>query len=145
MNLLSNENADLLYKAGGALLAFLSLRWVMRIFAGNDHKLDRQEFIKMIAFFFFLWAAIYIIVKEANRPSGTEHIFSEIWIFFTMSGLITVLSLDKAIDALTKLIEAIVKLRTPIQLKNEEANTTTNINVNNGGAGGVLPDTTTGP
>ena len=99
----------------------------------------------MIAFFFFLWAAIYIIVKEANRPSGTEHIFSEIWIFFTMSGLITVLSLDKAIDALTKLIEAIVKLRTPIQLKNEEANTTTNINVNNGGAGGVLPDTTTGP
>jgi len=145
MNLLSSESGEWIFKVVGALMAFLSLRWIMKIFAGEDGKMDKHELKKVTAFLFFLWAAIYIIVKEANRPSETAHIFSDVWIFFTMSGLLTVLSLDRIFEVLTKLVEAIVKLRTPIQLKNEEANTTTNINVNNGGAGGVLPDTTTGP
>jgi len=145
MNLLSNENGDFIFKAIGALFAFLSLRWIMKIFAGEDGKLDKQELIKVTAFLFFLWAAIYIIVKEANRPIGSEHIFSEIWIFFTMSGLLTVLSMDKAIDAFTRLIEAIVKLRTPIQTKHEENSNHSSPVVNSGGTGGVPYDTTTGP
>lgn len=119
MNLLSNENGDLIFKAVGALFAFLSLRWIMKIFAGEDGKLDKHELKKVTAFLFFLWAAIYIIVKEANRPASTEHIFSDIWIFFIISGLLTVLSLDRIFEVLTKLVEAIVKLRTPIQIKNE--------------------------
>jgi uncharacterized membrane protein len=120
MNLLSNENGELIFKAVGALFAFLSLRWVMKIFAGEDGKMDKHELKKVTAFLFFLWAAIYIIVKEANRPASTEHIFSDIWIFFIISGLLTVLSLEKIFESLGKLIEAIVKLRTPIPVKNEE-------------------------
>jgi len=115
MNLLNNENGEWIFKVVGALFAFLSLRWIMKIFAGEDGKLDKHELKKVTAFLFFLWAAIYIIVKEANRPSSTEHIFSDIWMFFILSGLLTVLSLEKIFDSLSKLIEAIVKLRTPIQ------------------------------
>jgi len=111
MNLLSNENGELIFKAIGALFAFLSLRWIMKIFAGDDGKMDKHELKKVTAFLFFLWAAIYIIVKEANRPSQTDHIFSEMWIFFVFSGLLTVLAMEKIFDTLTKLIEAIVKLR----------------------------------
>jgi hypothetical protein len=114
MNLLSNENGELIFKAIGALFAFLSLRWIMKIFAGEDGKIDKDELKKVTAFLFFLWAAIYIIVKEANRPlpeGSTEHIFSETWIFFVFSGLLTVLSLEKIFDSLSKLIEVIIKLR----------------------------------
>jgi len=145
MNLLSNENSDLIFKFVGALLAFLSLRWVVKVFAGEDGRLDNHELKKVTAFLFFLWAAIYIIVKEANRPSGTEHIFSDVWIFFTMSGLLTVLSLDRIFEVLTKLVEAIVKLRTPIQLKHEENNHHSSPVVNSGVTGSVPVDTTTGP
>jgi len=111
MNLINNENGEWIFKAIGALFAFLSLRWIMKIFAGEDGKLDKHELKKVTAFLFFLWAAIYVIVKEANRPASTEHIFSEIWIFFIFSGLLTVLAMEKIFDTLTKLIEAIVKLR----------------------------------
>lgn len=144
---LSNENGDLILKVLGGIIAFFSLRWVLRIFAGEDRKLSLQEFIKFAAFCFFIWAAVYIIMKEANRPrpESADHIFSELWIFFTMSGLISVLSLDKAIDAFTRMIEAIVRLRTTTQFKNEEANTTTNINVNSGDTGGGHSNATTGP
>jgi len=120
MNILSNENGELIFKAVGALFAFLSLRWIMKIFSGEDGKprMNAEELKKVTAFLFFLWAAIYVIVKEANRPSQTDHIFSEIWIFMIFSGLLTVLSMERIFDTLAKLIEAIVKLRTPVT--NEE-------------------------
>jgi len=116
MNLLSNENGELIFKAVGALFAFLSLRWVMKIFSGEDGKpkMNAEELKKVTAFLFFLWAAIYVIVKEANRPTQTDHIFSEIWIFMIFSGLLTVLSMEKIFDVLGKLIDAIAKLRTPV-------------------------------
>ena len=123
MNLLSNENGELIFKAVGALFAFLSLRWIMKIFSGEDGKpkMNADELKKVTAFLFFLWAAIYIIVKEANRPTATEHIFSETWIFFVFSGLLTVLSLEKIFDSLSRLIEAIGKLRSIKTTKDEEA------------------------
>lgn len=111
MNLLSNENGDLILKALGAIVTFFSFRWVVKKFAGDDGKLNLKEFKNMIAFGFFLWAAIYVIVKEANRPSDTIHIFSELWIFLIFSGLLTVLAMEKIFDTLTRLIEAIAKLR----------------------------------
>jgi len=116
MNLLSNENGELIFKAVGALFAFFSLRWVMKIFSGEDGKpkMNAEELKKVTAFLFFLWAAIYVIVKEANRPTQTDHIFSEIWIFMIFSGLLTVLSMEKIFDVLGKLIDAIAKLRTPV-------------------------------
>ncbi len=138
MNLLSNENGELIFKAVGALFAFLSLRWVMKVFAGEDGKIDKHELKKVTSFLFFLWAAIYIIVKEANRPSQTDHIFSELWIFFVFSGLLTVLAMEKIFDTLTKLIEAIAKLRSYAKPDNSTDSPAT------GGGGGVPVNTENG-
>jgi len=126
MNILNNENGALIFKVIGVLFAFLSLRWVMKVFAGEDGRMDKHELKKVTAFLFFLWAAIYVIIKEANRPSQTEHIFSEMWIFFIFSGLLTVLAMDKIFDTLTRLVEAIAKLRTmkiEKQIENQESPT----------------------
>jgi len=122
MNLLNNENGALIFKIIGVLFAFLSLRWIMKIFAGEDGKprMNTEELKRVVAFLFFLWAAIYIIVKEANRPTATEHIFSETWIFFVFSGLLTVLSLEKIFDTLAGLVEAIAKLRSIKPTKDEK-------------------------
>jgi hypothetical protein len=126
VNIFNNDNGTLIFKIIGVLFAFLSLRWVMKIFAGEDGKprMNTEELKRVVAFLFFLWAAIYIIVKEANRPlpeGSTEHIFSETWIFFVFSGLLTVLSLEKILDLFLKLIEAIAKLRSIKTVKDEEA------------------------
>jgi len=137
VNIFNNENGEIIFKAVGALFAFLSLRWIMKIFSGEDGKpkMNAEELKKVTAFLFFLWAAIYIIVKEANRPSQTDHIFSELWIFFVFSGLLTVLAMERIFDTLTKLIEAIAKLRSyakPTQITDSSST---------GGNGGVSVNT----
>lgn len=119
---LSNENGDIILKVIGVIVGFFSFRWIVKVFAGEDGKLDKHELKKVTAFLFFLWASAFMIIKEAGRPSGTEHIFSEIWIFFVLSGLLTVLSLDKIFDSMSKLIEAMAKLRAPKTSNEEKTN-----------------------
>jgi uncharacterized membrane protein len=53
---------------------------------------------------------VYIILKEANREREA-HLFSEIWIFFILSGLLTSLSLDRIFKALTELFQAMGRSR----------------------------------
>jgi|SRR5690606_5737928 len=102
---------------------FLFLRWLVKLFSGADQRLDKEEFKKLVAFILFLSSFIYVLYKEANRPVSTEHIFSETWLFFIISGLLTVLSLDKIFDAFKVLLEILIRLKTP---KTKENNETTN-------------------
>ncbi|MGL6268058.1 MAG: hypothetical protein ACRC2O_09025, partial [Chitinophagaceae bacterium] len=64
---LSNENGDFILKILGGILVFFSLRWVIKLFAGVDKKLNLKEFKDFVAFVLFIWAFIYIIITEANR------------------------------------------------------------------------------
>jgi hypothetical protein len=88
------------------------MKWLIKLFAGSDKILDKEEFKKLSAYLIFTGAFIYVLIKEANRPVSTEHIFSEIWLFFIISGLLTTLSLDKIFVMFKGLLELLIQLRT---------------------------------
>ena len=98
---------DIVYNLIIAISTILFLRWIIRIHAGSDGKLDKAELDKLSAFILFLGSYVYMIYKEANRPPDTEHIFSDIWLLFVMSGILTVLSLDKVLEIMLKFMDAL--------------------------------------
>lgn len=100
---LDNDTGDIILKILGVALAFLSLRWLVRIFSGKDGRLNPDELKKLTAFALFIWAFIYVLVKEGNRPSGTAPIYSEFWVFFIISALLTVLHIEGVMDMYIKL------------------------------------------
>lgn len=107
---LSNDTGDWILKAVGIILAFFSFRWLTKLFGGKN-GLDIEEFKKLAALLLFVWAFIYVLIKEANRPIGTDHLFSEFWVFFILSALLTVLHLDGVLDKMSTLLELMVRLR----------------------------------
>jgi hypothetical protein len=122
---MTNETGDFILKILGGLLAFFSLRWLVRIFAGPDKHLSLLEFKKLTAYVLFIGAFVYILWKEGNRPLNPgEHIFSEVWIFFIISALLTVLSLEKIFDTFSKLLELAIKLRTKAPYESDTVKST---------------------
>lgn len=102
---------------GIAVGVLVIIRWVIKIFAleDGDKKLNIIEFRKATAYLLFVWAFVYIIIKEANRaipPDCGEHIFSETWIFFIITGLLTVLALENIFDTLKSLLELGIRFKT---------------------------------
>ena len=97
---MTTETNDLILKIIGGVLVFFSLRWLKNIFAGADKKLTGKELGHLTGFIIFVWAFIYMVIKEANRanPSDSNHIFNDIWLFFVLSGLLTVLHLGEILD-----------------------------------------------
>lgn len=94
--------------------AFLVLRFTYKIYKGDDNRLSQHEFKRLVSFILFVGAFILLFYVEAIRPPDTEHIFSEVWLFFIISGLLTVLSLDKIFDTFKVLLEIVIRLRTPL-------------------------------
>ena len=117
---------DVALVAIGAVMAFLSFRWLKKLFSSSDGKegFSLQDFKSLVSLAFFLWAAIYIIVKEANRPSNSEHIFSEMWLAFVFCGLLYVLSMEVVFDKFAAVIKLLIDLRTARKIKNDEQTTT---------------------
>lgn len=137
---LSNENGDLILKVLGGILAFFSFRWVIKLFAGTDKKLNLKEFKDFIAFVLFIWAFIYILLTEANRPASSAHVFSEIWIFFIITALLSVLAKNEIFESFSRALELLIKLRTKVSYETDKSTTshsTTNSRPESG-----LPDST---
>jgi len=111
---ISNETGDLILKIVGGIIAFFTLRWIVHIFAGKDGKLDKEELKKVTAYILFVGAFIYVLVKEGSRPADTNHVFSETWVFFIISALLTVLAMDKVLDNFSRLLELLIRLRSKI-------------------------------
>lgn len=111
---LSNENGDLILKVLGAILSFFSLRWIVKLFSGADKKLNLKEFKDLVAFGLFIWAFVYILITEANRPASSENVFSETWIFFIITALLSVLAKNEIFDSFSHAIELLIKLRTKV-------------------------------
>ncbi len=109
---IDNEDSELIFKIMGVIAAFFTFKWIVKIFAGKDGRVDVQELQKITAYFLFVGAFVYILVKEGERPYGTDHVFSEMWLFFVISALLTVLSLEKIFDTFKQLLELAIKLRT---------------------------------
>jgi len=138
---LSNENGDLILKIIGGIIAFFSLRWLIKIFAGSDRRLDLAELKKLTAYILFIGAFIYILWKEGTRPLNPgEHIFSEVWIFFIISALLTVLSLEKIFDTFSKLLELAIKLRTKATYESDTIKSTTSHSTTVSRAESGVPD-----
>ena len=126
---ISNETGDLILKILGGILAFFTLRWIVRIFAGKDGKLDNDELKKATAYLLFVGAFVYVLLKEGSRPANTDHVFSETWVFFIISALLTVLAMDKVLDNFARLLELLIKLRTKIPNETKSDNSSDNADV----------------
>ncbi len=96
-----------------SIVGFFSLRWLFKILSMSDGKdgFSFRDFKNIISLVFFLWASVYIIVKEANRPQNTEHIFSEFWLAFVFCGLLYVLSMEYVFDKFAEVLKLLIDLR----------------------------------
>lgn len=114
MKLHDNDVVDVILKVlSAAGLLFIAHR-IARIYKGTDGKFSQVEFGRFSGFLFFMWAGWYVITKEGTRPSGTEHVFSEMWVFLIFSSMITVLSLDEVLNKLRDILELIVRFRSKL-------------------------------
>lgn len=113
--------SDLVLAALGVFIAFFSFKWILKIFAGQDGKLNVQELKNATAYFFFLGASGYMIYMESVRPVNSEHIYSDIWLFFVLGALLYVLGMDKFFAILQDLLKLAIQLRSkqPIPTKDE--------------------------
>jgi len=107
---------DLILAVTGVVFAFFSFKWVMKIFAGPDGRLNVQELKNATAYFFFLGASGYMIYMESVRPPNSDHIFSDIWLFFVLGALLYVLGMDKFFTILQELLKLAIQLRTKQQI-----------------------------
>jgi hypothetical protein len=122
---LSNENGDLILKIVGAIATFFTLRWIVRLFAGKDKILNLKEFKDFVAFGLFIWAFIYILLTEARRPVSSEHVFSEIWVFFIITALLSVLAKNEIFDSFSRALELLIRLRTKVSYESDTIKSTT--------------------
>lgn len=123
-----NENTNWLLIIIGAIVTFFSFRWFFKILGMSDGKdgFSFRDFKNIISLAFFLWAAVYIIVKEANRPQNSEHIFSEFWLAFVFCGLLYVLSMEYVFDKFAELLKLLIELRVKrSSITHETSQTTT--------------------
>lgn len=121
MRISDNDILDTGIKVIGAGLFIFFFKKIAAIFKGPDEKFSQAEFGKFVGFWFFLGAATYIIQKEGSRPPGTDHVFSEIWLFIVFGSLLTVLHLDHALDKITKMIEMLLKMKAKMVVQKEES------------------------
>lgn len=108
-----NEETNWIWIVVGAILAFFSFRWLFRLLGMSDGQkgFSFKDFKNLISLGFFLWASVYIIVKEANRPENSEHIFSEFWLAFVFCGLLYVLSMEYVFDKFGEILKLLIELR----------------------------------
>jgi len=110
---LDNEKGDIILKIVGAILAFFSFRWVIKIFSSTDGKkgLSKDEFLKLAAFVLFYGGIIFILIIEAFRKTE-YHVFGDFWLAFMITGLFSVLHMTDVLDKMSGLITLLIQLRT---------------------------------
>lgn len=109
----------------GVVFTFFSFRWFFRLLGMSDGKagFGYKDFKNLISLVFFLWAAIFIIVKEANRDR-VEHLFSDMWLAFVFAGLLYVLSMEYVFDKFADILKLLIDLRARTKTTTTETTTT---------------------
>lgn len=120
MTLSDNHWTDFALKVLGAFLMFFSLRWIANIFKGKDGRFDVHELRKFTAFIIAIAAFTYVIIKEGERPPGTPHIFSDLWVITIVCFLLGVLHMDYLIDSINNLLKTLVLLKTKSPSKQDD-------------------------
>lgn len=122
-----NDKTNWILIIVGGIITFLSFRWFFRLLSTSDGKAEFsfKDFKNIISLAFFLWASVYIIVKEANRPQNSEHIFSEFWLAFVFCGLLYVLSMEMVFDKFAEVLKLLIELRVKRSSVTHETSETT--------------------
>jgi len=126
MKIFENPNADLGFKILIGIISFLGLR---KVFSQSDGKpgFSHHDFKTMFAFALFVWAFIYVMVKEGSR-SHEYPLYSDTLMAFIITGLFSVLHMDKVLlifkDLLTLLIQLRTKTSTTKSVEVKESTTT---------------------
>lgn len=125
MKIFDNPNVDTAFKILGGVLVFLGLR---KIFSQADGKkgFSLYDFQKLVAFLFFLGGCIWIMKVESERLTE-HHKFDALWMALFITGLFSVLGMDRVPEMLRSLLELIIKLKSKVTTteKTEVTQTTT--------------------
>lgn len=110
---MTNETNDMILKIIGAILAFFTFRWVIKIFSREDGKkgMSKDEFLKLAAFVLFFGGIIFMLIIEGLRTTE-YHIFDPIWVAFFITGLFSVLHMTDVLDKMSKFLELLIRLKT---------------------------------
>lgn len=106
-----SEAMVIFMKILGVLVAVVTFRWVIKIFAGKDGKLDLPEFKKMFGFLFFAGAGAWVIYKEGERVDLDHEVYGPVFLGIIFGSLLTVLHLDHALDKIGRIFELLVQLK----------------------------------
>jgi NADH:ubiquinone oxidoreductase subunit 5 (subunit L)/multisubunit Na+/H+ antiporter MnhA subunit len=98
--MISSGTEEIILKIGGIILSIITFRWLYRVFAGNDKKLDKEELKKMTAYLLFIITFIYMVITEGERDDCSTHKFSELWVLIVTIALLYVLSMERVIEAI---------------------------------------------
>lgn len=91
-----SEAATVGMKIFGAVIAVVSFRWLIKIFAGEDGKLNVKEFLKLAGFILFASWGSYMIYMEGQRDHEWQ-VYGEFYLLLIFIPLLTILHLDEAI------------------------------------------------
>lgn len=125
MKIFDNPNVDTGFKILGGILVFFGIR---KLFSQADGKkgFSLYDFQKAVAFFFFLGGCVWIMKIESERLTE-HHKFDALWMALFITGLFSVLGMDKVPAMFHSLLELIIKLRSKVTTteKTEVSQTTT--------------------
>lgn len=102
---LNSEGMVLLLKIVGAIAAFLSFKWLVKIYGGKD-GLDLSEFIKLAGLILLSAAVAWMLYVEGTRTHEWAHF--TIWHFVTfVVPLIFILHLEKSLKTILEIYRTI--------------------------------------
>jgi predicted Co/Zn/Cd cation transporter (cation efflux family) len=115
MKIFDNPNVDTGFKILGAVLIFLGLR---KVFSQSDGKkgFSHFDFKTLFAFGLFVWAFIYVMVKEGNRTHEYS-LYSDTLMAFIITGLFSVLHMERIITIFKDILQLLIQLKFKTQEK----------------------------
>ena len=114
-----HEYSSLVLKILGAILGFLTLRWMAKIFRGKDNEFSVKEFGRMVGTLFFLTAGGYMIWAEAHRTTEAQ-VYGPAYIAIVFASLLTILHMEEAFDRVLLLMDKIIELKNPTKPKDDK-------------------------
>lgn len=121
------ETSTVTMKIIGAVLAFLSFRWVVKIFKGPDKVLSNKEFKDLVAVILFVGLALYVVYKQGERTDLEHDVYGPVWLAIIFGSLLVVLHLKEALVLILQIAQTV---RGGTSSVTTEASSTTKVTTN---------------
>ena len=103
------------------ILGIITFGWIARIYSKSDGKkgMSKEDFQKFLALIIFVGAFVWIMYAEFVRTT-VYHTYDGTWMAMVITGLFSVLHMERVIELMIKLLEVIIRLRTGAKITTTE-------------------------